>query len=194
MTHRLNLIFLAFLFQNSFSSKAAPLLTVGLPVHIKHIDPLQLDVVEEWEIYASIHETLIKYDSTENYLPAAAQKWEYNSTDKTLTFFLRSDLAFSDGSPLTTLDVANSLKRLLILDKKRKTTFSKCFPILEIQKLKKLEDDFKYIKIVDGLTIRIHIPDCNQTVLSDFVNANLGIVSAKSLYKDLGINYNRLAV
>ena len=45
--------------------------------------------------------------------PALADRWEVSPDGRTVTFHLRSGLRFSDGSPLTSADVAATLHRVL---------------------------------------------------------------------------------
>ena len=45
-------------------------------------------------------------------IPGLAERWEVSSDNKTYTFYLRPNLKFSDGSPLTAADVVYSYQRI----------------------------------------------------------------------------------
>ena len=60
-------------------------------------------------------ETLVTFDGTEAQ-PRLAESWEYVD-DTTLTFTLRDDVTFSDGTPFTANDVKASLDRVIELKK-----------------------------------------------------------------------------
>ncbi len=64
-------------------------------------------------ILTNIMEGLTQYDSELNAQPAIAKKWEYSKDGRTITFFLRDDVTWSDGKPVTAEDFEYSWKRLL---------------------------------------------------------------------------------
>ena len=64
-------------------------------------------------ILTNIMEGLTQYDAELNPQPAIAKKWEYSEDGKTITFFIRDDVVWSDGKPVTAKDFEYSWKRLL---------------------------------------------------------------------------------
>jgi len=64
-------------------------------------------------ILTNLMEGLTQYDSELNPKPAIAKKWEYSEDGQTITFFLRNDVAWSDGKPVTAGDFEYAWKRLL---------------------------------------------------------------------------------
>ena len=64
-------------------------------------------------VLAQIHETLTTYDAVLQLQPALAESWEVADDGRQVTFHLRPDLAFSDGTPLTAEDVVGSWLRLI---------------------------------------------------------------------------------
>ncbi len=64
-------------------------------------------------ILTNIMEGLTQYDSELNPQPAIAKSWEYSENGKTITFYLRNDVYWSDGKPVTAEDFEYSWKRLL---------------------------------------------------------------------------------
>ena len=70
---------------------------------IRPLDPLERDMMS---IYNLVYESLIVID--DNYLPSPgiAEEWEVSSDGRNWTFHLRSGVTFSNGQPLTAMDVA----------------------------------------------------------------------------------------
>src|SRR5947209_1074669 len=56
---------------------------------------------------------LVGFDDKLNITPELAQSWDETSDGLTWTFHLRANLKFSDGTPLTSTDVAYSIDRSL---------------------------------------------------------------------------------
>lgn len=177
----------ALLFQ---STSIAKVIELGFPIAIKHKDPINLSYVEEWEAYWPVHETLIRNDINEDYIPSAAKKWVFNTKNNVLTFWLRKDLKFSDGSRITSTEVTKSLKRILIIDKERTTALSRCFEQKKIKVIKDLNSPFENFKIINQHKFEIKFDNCSSTILPEFANSSYGIVSTKALNKDLMLDHN----
>jgi len=64
-------------------------------------------------VLANVDESLTAIDSSGNVQPALAASWASSPDGQTITFTLRPDLTFSDGTPLAAADVVRSWKRLL---------------------------------------------------------------------------------
>ena len=64
-------------------------------------------------IYDLVYESLVQID--ENYMPQPylAERWEESSGGKYWTFYLRRDVSFTDGTPLTAADVVASAQYIL---------------------------------------------------------------------------------
>ncbi|MCC6314463.1 MAG: peptide ABC transporter substrate-binding protein, partial [Thermomicrobiales bacterium] len=74
-------------------------------------DPQKSSFVNEIDILALAYEGLTKLDVAQNTVPAAAESWEYNDDATQITFHLRSDLKYSDGSPLTAENFRYAVER-----------------------------------------------------------------------------------
>jgi oligopeptide transport system substrate-binding protein len=64
-------------------------------------------------ITAQIYETLTAYDVALQLQPALAASWDVAADGRSVTFHLRPNLTFSDGSPLGAADVVGSWLRLI---------------------------------------------------------------------------------
>lgn len=64
-------------------------------------------------ISAQLFESLTAFDANLELRPALAESWRFENDGQRITFRLRPDLAFSDGSPLRPSDVVRSWLRLI---------------------------------------------------------------------------------
>jgi oligopeptide transport system substrate-binding protein len=77
------------------------------------LDPQKSSFANEIAILQQNYEGLTRFDKDLKTVPAAAEKWEYNSDATQVTFTLRDGLKYSDGSPLTAQDYINAIYRVL---------------------------------------------------------------------------------
>ena len=71
-----------------------------------------------------IYTGLVQLDDKLQVQPQLAQSWEVSSDGLTYTFHLRHNLKFSDGTPLTSADVAYSINRALLPETKSSSASS----------------------------------------------------------------------
>ncbi|MBT6601819.1 MAG: peptide ABC transporter substrate-binding protein [Nitrospina sp.] len=64
-------------------------------------------------ILTNIMEGLTQYDSNMNPVSAIAERWEISNSGKTITYYLRDNVFWTDGIPVTAHDFEYSWKRLL---------------------------------------------------------------------------------
>ncbi|MHB8891376.1 MAG: peptide ABC transporter substrate-binding protein [Candidatus Limnocylindrales bacterium] len=76
------------------------------------IDPARHGDLGSASFISQIYETLTAVDPTLTVRPALAESWAVEDEGQRVTFTLRPDLAFSDGTPLTADDVVRSWRRL----------------------------------------------------------------------------------
>ena len=75
------------------------------------VDPQKSSYANELAILALVYEGLTRLDAEQNTVPAAAESWEYNDDATQITFHLRPDLKYSDGSPLTAENFRYAIER-----------------------------------------------------------------------------------
>ncbi len=66
-----------------------------------------------FDVLTNIMEGLTQYDDDLKPVPAIAERWEFSEDGKTITFYLRDDVTWTDGSPVTAGQFEYSWKRLL---------------------------------------------------------------------------------
>jgi oligopeptide transport system substrate-binding protein len=92
--------------------------TAGDPVRILAGKPTSLDPAVQGDagsaaISAQLFESLTAFDADLTLRPALAESWRFDDSGRTITFHLRPDLVFSDGTPLRPSDVTRSWLRLI---------------------------------------------------------------------------------
>lgn len=84
----------------------------------KTFDPVKVDDEESETVRYLTAGVLLRFNRlTQKVEPELAESWTISADGKTLTFALRSGIAFSDGSSLTAKDVVWSVRRVLLLGK-----------------------------------------------------------------------------
>ncbi len=87
-------------------------LTVDLAADVSNLDPqLQWDT-DSYSVYRNIFDNLVTRNTAGEIVPQVATAWHY-ADPLTIVFDLRTDIHFSDGSPLTPDDVAFSVTRII---------------------------------------------------------------------------------
>jgi hypothetical protein len=170
------ILFLAFSRVSFASSK--DLISIGVPIPIHHLDPIDLNFLEEWEIYGAIHDSLLEYQVLTGFKPILAESWNIDRQKKFLTFQLKPTLAFSDGTPLTATDVEFSMKRLILLDRTGGLAISRC---LKDKSFFRMSQNHRLISVIGPLTIRFGPTDCGEVLLKELAGANYAIVSKKAV-------------
>ena len=92
--------------------------SAGRTVRILAGTPTSLDPAVQGDaasaaISAQLFESLTAFDADLQLRPALAESWKFDETGQRVTFHLRPDLAFSDGSPLRPSDVVRSWLRII---------------------------------------------------------------------------------
>lgn len=81
----------------------------------KTFDPAKVDDLDSETVRYLTAGVLLRYNRlTQAVEPRLAESWSLSLDGKTLTFHLRAGLKFSDGSALTSRDVAWSIRRVLL--------------------------------------------------------------------------------
>jgi oligopeptide transport system substrate-binding protein len=77
------------------------------------LNPQRVSFSNEIAILGLNYEGLTGLDKDLQTVPAAAESWEYSDDAQSITFTLRDNLKYSDGSPLTAQDFVNAALRWL---------------------------------------------------------------------------------
>ncbi len=98
-------------------SKAAPTLVVDKSFEIKTADPQRAFEPTASIVNRGIFDTLFTYKGSDvaHPVPLLVSSWKASDDAKTFSFQLKKNVKFADGTPLTSADVAFSLRRLINL-------------------------------------------------------------------------------
>ena len=86
-------------------------LVVAMATPLGDIDPVNMELVEEQEILASVFETLLVTDLEGNLIPALCEKWEVSDDGTSVFFTLRENVRFQNGQALTASSIKHSFER-----------------------------------------------------------------------------------
>ncbi len=75
------------------------------------VDPQKSSFTNEIDILALVYEGLTRLNDQQETVPGAAESWEYNDDATQITFKLRPDLRYSDGTPLTAENFRYAIER-----------------------------------------------------------------------------------
>lgn len=168
------------------SAAYAKAIVIALPITVTLHDPIDLQYLEEWEIYAGIYDTLVQYDVNEGFRGILAERWSFDRKHNTLIFKIRPGARFSDGLPLTAEDVAFSLRRIIFFDHHRSRSLTRCLvgkkPVLQSPLLA-----FPGIRVLDPVTLVIGPIHCGESLLNDLANADYGVISKRTLGDDFRV-------
>jgi oligopeptide transport system substrate-binding protein len=89
----------------------APTLRVNLGTYPDVIDPQKSSFVNEIATLKQIYQGLTTFNEKLETVPGSAAKWEFNADATQLTFTLKPDLKYSDGSPLNAARFEYALQR-----------------------------------------------------------------------------------
>ena len=124
------------------------------------LDPHIVSGVPEMRILRNVFEGLVILDpETLDPEPAAAERWEVSEDGEKYTFFLRDNLKWSNGDPITAHDFHYSLKRCLSpkLATPYITFFQGITNAVEYNKGEVADFGEVGIKVVDDLTLEIQL-------------------------------------
>ncbi|HUK13018.1 MAG TPA: ABC transporter substrate-binding protein [Thermoanaerobaculaceae bacterium] len=88
-------------------------LVVPLAGRVKALAPIDLQLTEEFEVFANVFETLLTTDEEGNLHPGLAESWELRDDGRAFRFTLRPDVALSDGRPLRGGDVRRAFEQAI---------------------------------------------------------------------------------
>lgn len=109
-------IFLSACSNNSSEKHPKDMLRLDISSEIPSLDPqLQQDTSSARVAY-DLFAGLVDFDQRNNPIPGMADYWIIAPDGQTITFHLRPNLKFSDGSPITASDFVYSWKRLVTPD------------------------------------------------------------------------------
>jgi peptide/nickel transport system substrate-binding protein len=95
------------------SAAAETVVTMNTVQIFGTIDPAKISDYTDYMAAVNLYDGLVSVDDKGNLIPRLAESWTVSPDAKEVTFKLRTDAKFSDGTPVTAADVIYSVERLL---------------------------------------------------------------------------------
>ena len=91
---------------DSESPSVNPVVKIGVENDPKTLNPLAIQSVQAADIISLMFLKLMEEQADFlNFEPALARRWEFSEDSLTITFYLRDDVTWHDGQPVTAADV-----------------------------------------------------------------------------------------
>ena len=144
------------------------------------LDPIKMNDVSSLAAANLIYDGLLKFTPSLDIEEALAESWATSTDGKTLTFKLRPNIKFHDGSPITADDVVYSLGRAISPE----STVRKYYDCIQGADEKNGRHDITKvgIKALDALTVEIKLKNPFPAFISILAGATAKILPRK--YKD----------
>ncbi len=160
------------------------IINVDLGSDVATLDPQMVEDIQSARVAYDLFEGLTSEDQHNHPVPGLAEKWEMSPDGKTYTFYLRPNLKFSDGSPITAADVIYSYQRLA--DPKTGSPYN--FLVANIVNGQaildgKLPPSQLGIKAVNDTTVQINLANPDPAFLGIAAQPDLTIVSQANVNK-----------
>jgi len=142
------------------------------------------------EIGKELYDGLVRYDpNTLEIKPAIAEKWDYSADKKVITFYIRKDVKFHDGTDVKAQDVLDVWNRLAAKD----TVSPVAFPLEPILGFTEVNsgtaETISGLKKTDDYTIEVTLREKNAAFLTSLGHPAVSIYkieAAKKAGKDFG--------
>lgn len=139
-------------FQNKTEKKS---LKIHFPINKLMLDPHKMEDLYSMAVITQIYRGLLRYGAPGDVLPDLAESWTQSADQKVYRFKLRNS-TFSDGSPITAINVQMSFARIFYVG----ASIGADIDIIEGAA------QFKVTKDIDELGIKIIAPDVIEFRLS----------------------------
>lgn len=164
--------------------------SVSFPRIQKIPDPASIVTTSDWYFLDQVSDSLFKWDHTSGkYIQTISNKWTFN--DASLEINLNESAKFSDGSKITSKDVAASIKRHLI--RKTATHFKPWELLLDCEKVTDMHDDCKGISIINEHKIIFNLKRKTESFFLFLASPEGGIWSYQDLENSKDFNPTRFS-
>ena len=148
-------------------------MVVGIPSLTESFDFFNTTNGYESFSMAQVYDNLIRKDGEGNYVPGLADSYEIDESAQVFTFHLNPDAKWTDGTPVTSADVAFSMEKL-----KESDYVSYIYePILDS------------IETPDDQTVIINLTKPSVSLMEYLANPYYSAVLSKAAYEEFGDQY-----
>jgi oligopeptide transport system substrate-binding protein len=122
------------------------------------LDPAQVNDTNAGEYVAEIFSGLVTLDQNLKVVPDIAERWDVSDDRKTFTFYLRKEVKFHDGRPVTAQDFKYSIERVANPATLSPTAENYLGDIVGVkEKLNRKAAEVSGVQVVDDYTVKITI-------------------------------------
>ena len=134
---------------------------------VQKLDPHVVTNFLDFQALRLIYDTLVTYNDKLQLTPDLATSWSFSNGGKTITFQLRKNVSFTDGTAFTSANVVASLNRV----KNPKTADAASSFIASVTKI-----------VPDGTyAVKLLLSHPDASVLNGLTSLNLAMLSTKSI-------------
>jgi len=151
-------------------------LVVGITSDADNLSPWLATQFQSVNVLQTMYETLTMYDDDLEVAPGLAESWDVSADGLTVTFHLREDVSFHDGTDLDSGDVVHSMES--ILDESTGAVGRDSLGSVES------------VEAVDEFTVDFHLSAPDAALPSSLAVVNLAITSADDDLEELDTEPN----
>jgi peptide/nickel transport system substrate-binding protein len=149
------------------ASSAAGTVVFANTSSVQKLDPHVVTNFVDFQALRLIYDTLVTYNSKLQVTPDLATSWSFSNGGKTLTFQLRKNVKFTDGTTFTSANVVASLNRV----KDPKTADAAASFIASVKK----------IVPAGTYAVKLQLSHPDASVLNGLTSLNLAMLSTQSI-------------
>jgi len=90
-------------------------LVIAITADPRNISPVSASTFHDWVVGYRVYSSLFQADENFKPVPDLAESWDVSPDKLTFTFHLKRDATFHDGTPITSEDVAFSIKEIALV-------------------------------------------------------------------------------
>jgi peptide/nickel transport system substrate-binding protein len=147
--------------------------TFALENDVSNLDPMLSGLFVDRNIHYAMYDSLVRVDPKGNIIPWLADKWETSSDGKTVTFTLRTDVKYHDGSVFDAESVKWNIERY-------KTTQGS----LRTGDLSSVDT----VTVVDAKTVKFNLKSAFAPLLGALVD-RAGMMVSKAVVQSAGADF-----
>ncbi len=169
---------------NDKKPRDAQLITIDIGMSPETLDPQLVTDSSSSRVINDLFEGLTSFDQSNEIIPGLAKSWSISSDNTRYIFHLRSNLNFSDGTPITAQDVVFSWQRLV--DPQTHSTYS--FLLNNVKNAKeiiagRLNPEQLGIKALDNETLQVTLNYASDEFLATCSHFALDVISKNNVRK-----------
>jgi peptide/nickel transport system substrate-binding protein len=148
-------------------------ITFALENDVSDLDPMLSGLFVDRNIHYAIYDSLVRFDTKGNIIPWLAEKWTYSDDGKSVTFSLRKDVTFHDGTKLDAELVKWNIDRY-----KTEKTSRRTADLALVDK----------VSVVDPSTVKFDLKSPFSPLLANLVD-RAGMIVSRKVVESAGADF-----